>query len=37
MTKAEAETLKREADRIRWERDKAIENMLRAQEREHHL
>lgn len=31
MTKAEAEALKREADRLRWERDKAIENMLRAQ------
>ena len=35
--KTQAEELKREADRLRWERDKAIENMLRAQEREHHL
>lgn len=30
-TKTQAEELKREADRLRWERDKAIENMLRAQ------
>ena len=30
-TKTQAEELKRESDRLRWERDKAIENMLRAQ------
>lgn len=29
--KTQAEELEREADRLRWERDKAIENMLRAQ------